>query len=74
VDRNRLVRGTVVLTEKGVSQRGVSFCLEELLDTRVSPSWVNVELAKVERKAAAVNKRVQPTAGETLPELADGRQ
>jgi len=65
-DRNRLVRGTVVLTEKGVSQRGVSFCLEELLDTRVSPSWVNVELAKVERKAAAVNERVQPTAGETL--------
>jgi hypothetical protein len=66
VDRNRLVRGTVVLTEKGVSQRGVSFCLEELLDTRMSPSWVNVELAKVERKAAAVNERLQPTAGETL--------
>ena len=66
VDRNRLVRGTVVLTEKGVSQRGVSFCLEELLDSRVSPSWVNVELAKVERKAAAVNERLQPTAGETL--------
>jgi hypothetical protein len=66
VDRNRLVRGTVVLTEKGVSQRGVSFCLEELLDSRVSPSWVNVELAKVERKATAVNERLQPTAGETL--------
>ena len=66
VDRNRLVRGTVVLTEKGVSQRGVSFCLEELLDSRVSPSWVNVELAKVERKAAAVNERLQPTVGETL--------
>jgi hypothetical protein len=66
VDRNCLVRGAVVLTEKGVSQRGVPFCLEELLDTRVSPSWVNVELAKVERKAAAVNERLQPTVGETL--------
>ena len=42
VDRNRLVRGTVVLTEHGVSQRGVSACLGELLDTRMSSSWVNV--------------------------------
>ena len=38
VDRNRLVRGTLVLTEEGVSQRGVSHCLEELLDTRLSAS------------------------------------
>lgn len=28
VNRNRLVRNTVVLTENGVSQRGVSDCLE----------------------------------------------
>ena len=32
VDRNRLERGTLVLTEEGVSQRGVSRCLEELLE------------------------------------------
>jgi hypothetical protein len=48
VDRNRLVRGTVVLTEVGVSQRNVSVCLEELLDTTMPPCWVNAELAKVE--------------------------
>lgn len=66
VDRNRLVRGTVVLTENGVSQRGVSACLEELVDTRRSPGWVNAELAKVEKKAAAVNEQWHPAAGETL--------
>ena len=33
VDRNRLVRGSVVLTAVGVSQRDVTICLEELLDT-----------------------------------------
>ena len=53
VDRNRLVRGTGVLTEAGVSQRGVSGCLEELLDTRLSPSWVNAVLAQAEQMAAA---------------------
>jgi hypothetical protein len=66
VDRNRLVRGTLVLTEEGVSQRGVSFCLEELLDTRLSPSWVNRELAKLEAVAANVNEEWQPAVGETL--------
>ena len=66
VDRNRLVRGTVVLTENGVSQRGVSFCLEELLDSKMSSSWVNAELAKVEREAKAVNERWQPMVSETL--------
>ena len=66
VDRNRLVRGTVALTEKGVSQRGVSFCLEELLDTRMSPSWVNAELARVEEAAAVVNERWRPVVNETL--------
>jgi hypothetical protein len=66
VDRNRLVRSTVVLTEKGVSQRGVSFCLEELLDIGMSSSWVNAELAKVEKKAAVVNERWQPSVNETL--------
>jgi hypothetical protein len=66
VDRNRLARGTLVLTEKGVSQRGISICLEELLDTRISPSWVNRELAKLEAVAADVNEGWQPTVGETL--------
>jgi hypothetical protein len=66
VDRNRLVRGTVVLTEEGVSQRGVSVCLGELLDTTMSPSWVNVELAKVEEKAALINEQWQPVVKETL--------
>lgn len=66
IDRNRLVRGTVALTEKGVSQRGVSFCLEELLDTKMSPSWVNAELAKVEKAAAVINEQWQPAVNETL--------
>ena len=66
VDRNRLVRGTMVLTEAGVSQRDVPLCLEELLDTALSPSWVNAELAKIEKTAARVNGRWEPTVEETL--------
>ena len=66
VDRNRLVRGTVMLTGAGVSQRNVSLCLEELLDTRLSSSWVNAELAKVEKAAALNNARWEPEAEETL--------
>jgi hypothetical protein len=66
VDRNRLVRGTLVLTQEGVSQRGVSHCLEELLDTRLSASWVNKELAKLERQATLVNEAWQPAVAETL--------
>jgi hypothetical protein len=66
VDRNRLVRGSVVLTEVGVSQRDVSLCLSELLDTELSPSWVNAELAQVEKAAMAVNQAWQPQIEETL--------
>jgi len=66
VDRNRLVRGSVVLTEVGVSQRDVSFCLGELLDTEPSPSWVTAKLAQVEQAAAAVNQAWQPHIEETL--------
>jgi len=66
IDRNRLKRGTIVLTEVGVSQRDVAFCLEELLDTRLSSSWVNAELAKVERASALFNARCQPGINETL--------
>jgi hypothetical protein len=65
VDRDRLVRGSVVLSEVGVSQRDVAFCLDELLDTRRSPSWVNAELAKVEAEAAKVNQSWAPTVQET---------
>jgi len=66
VDRNRLVRSTVVLTEAGVSQRDVSLCLGELLDTKLSPSWVNAELAKLEKAAARINGQWEPVVEETL--------
>ena len=66
VDRNRLMRGVVVLAGAGVSQRDTAGCLAEMLDTRLSPSWVNAELAKAEKAAAAVNERWQPAVDETL--------
>jgi hypothetical protein len=55
-----------VLTKKGVSQRGIEECLAELLDSRVSPAWINQELSKVEQAAARVNAQWQPEVGETL--------
>lgn len=66
VDRNRLERSTVVLTEVGVSQRDIGFCLGEMLDTPMSPGWVNAELAQWEARAAVVNASWQPTVTETL--------
>lgn len=66
VDVNRLKRGSVVLTEVGVSQRDVRLCLAELLDTKPSVGWVNGVLAEVETAAAAVNQSWQPQRGETL--------
>lgn len=66
VDVNRLKRGSVVLTEVGVSQRDVGVCLAELLDTEPSLGWVNGVLAEVETAAAAVNQSWQPQVGETL--------
>ena len=66
VNVNRLRRGSVVLTEVGVSQRDVSVCLAELLDTRPSVGWVNGILNQVETAAAAVNQAWQPQVGETL--------
>jgi len=66
VDRNRLVRGVVKLTEVGVSQRATVDCLMELLDTAVSPSWVNGALTQLEQAAAAVNARWQSTVDEML--------
>lgn len=66
VDRNRLVRGSLVLTEVGVSERDIKLCLAELLEARVSPSWVNAELSKAESAAARVNEQWQPAVGEPL--------
>jgi hypothetical protein len=66
VDRDRLVRSTVVLTGVGVSQRDVTGCLEEVLDTSVSLGWINGELAKAEAKAAQVNAAMKPQEEETL--------
>jgi len=66
VDRNRLARATVVLTEAGVSERDVAGCLAELLDTSVSPSWVNAELAHREAAAATINAQWHPAVGEIL--------
>jgi len=47
IDRNRLQRAVVVLTEAGVSQRALTRCLAELLDTLRSPAWVNTTLAQL---------------------------
>lgn len=66
VDRNRLQRSTVVLTEAGVSQRDIEMCVLEMLDTRVSPAWVNGVLAGVERRAAQVNADWHPEIHEIL--------
>jgi len=66
VDLNRLRRGSVVLTEVGVSQRDVEVCLSELLDTSPSLGWVNGVLSQAEAAAAEVNQRWQPEVGETV--------
>jgi hypothetical protein len=66
VDRNRLVRGVVKLAEAGVSQRETAGCLAEMLDTHLSPSWVNGKLAQMAQAAAVANEHWQPAADETL--------
>lgn len=66
VDRNRLERSTVVLTEVGVSQRDIGFCLREMLDMHLSAGWVNAELSRREALAATVNASWQPSVIETL--------
>lgn len=66
VDRDRLDRSTIVLTEVGVSQRDIGLCLEEMLDTRLSPAWVNARLSKLEVRAAEVNASWRPIVTETL--------
>lgn len=66
VNANRLRRGSVVLTEAGVSQRDVVVCLGELLDTTPSLGWVNGVLSQVEAAASQLNQAWQPQIGETL--------
>ena len=66
VDRNRLRRASVVLTEVGVSQRDVAVCLAEVFDTAVSIGWLHAVLDQVEQAAAAQNATWQPNCGETL--------
>jgi hypothetical protein len=66
VDQNRLRRGVVTLAGAGVSQRETTDCLAEMLDTHLSPSWVNGELARMEKAAAAVSEHWQPAVDETL--------
>ncbi len=66
VNREHVERSTVVLTEAGVSQRDIPICLEELLGTSLSSSWVNAQLVKVEKKAAEINQAWHPVVEETL--------
>ena len=66
VDAQRVERSTVILTRYGVSQRDIGLCLEELLDTRLSSSWVNGQLAQREALAAVINQQWQPSVAETL--------
>ncbi len=66
VNREHVERSTVVLTRFGVSQRDIPICLEEMLETRLSSSWVNGQLARYEAKAAVINQQWQPTVKETL--------
>ncbi len=66
VDRNRLLRASVMLTGVGVSQRNVVSCLAELLDTTVSAGWLHAALAQIEHAAANQNMAWQPTCRESL--------
>lgn len=66
VERNRLERGVLTLTELGASQRGIVFGLSELLDSQVSLGWVNGQISRLEQEAAIANQQWQPSIGEGL--------
>ncbi len=66
VNRNRVQRGVLMLTEAGVSQRDVVTSLEELLDTSVSLGWVNGQVSQLEMAAAKANRAWKPVENETL--------
>jgi hypothetical protein len=66
VDQDHLRRAVLLLTEQGVSQRGIRRCLSELFDITVSLGWVNGELAALEKRAAELNLSLSPTVTESL--------
>jgi len=66
IDRERLGRGVLVLSEIGASQREVMLGLSELLDSPVSLGWVNGQLSHLEQRAATINQGWQPSIGESL--------
>lgn len=66
VTKARLQRSVLTLSEVGVSQRDVTQCVAEMLDTRISLGWVNRELSSLEAQAQQANGRLQPVGQETL--------
>ena len=66
VNKERVERAVVVLTRFGVSQRDLPICLEEMLDTSRSSSWINAQVAKREALAAEVNQKWKPEIDEIL--------
>lgn len=66
VDKNRVQRGILKLTEEKVSQRGIVSSVSELLDTQVSLGWVNKQVAQLEAAAAQQNEAWQPERAESL--------
>ena len=66
IERERLGRGVLVLSEIGASQREVMLGLSELLDSQVSLGWVNGQLSHLEEAAASINQEWQPSIGESL--------
>lgn len=65
-NKDRIERAVVVLTRFGVSQRDLPICLEEMLETRRSSSWINGQLAQREALAAEVNRKWTPEIYEIL--------
>jgi hypothetical protein len=65
-NKDRIERAVVVLTRFGVSQRDLPICLEEMLETRRSSSWINAQLAQREALAAEVNRKWTPGIYEML--------
>lgn len=66
VTKDRLQRSVLSLSEVGVSQRDVTMCIAEMLDTPISLGWVNGELSDLEAQAQQVNDHLQPAGNETL--------
>ena len=65
-NKDRIERAVVVLTRFGVSQRDIPICLEEMLDTSRSSSWINAQLVQGEALAAGINAGWKPEIQELL--------